>query len=203
MHCKVALNFLSLMLGDEAVVDNTKSMQAYQIYRLQSRFQNYKKEEYVMVIHQENKQAASGSNLLTSQEQAICKQIITREAPHGPRALFLLALNESSSQAQAAEQTGLTVGQAKYWAAKFRKQRLGIFPDTLLNELSEEAEVEPAPEIKKEPELVIEKEASSGDKTKEKKAKKAKKAEKAEKKTRKAKKDKKSKKAKKTKKKKK
>ncbi len=151
-----------------------------------------------MTIHQENEQATSGSNLLTPQEQAICKQIATREAPHSQRALALLALNERSTQAQTAEQAGLSTGQVKYWIAKFRKQRLGIFPDALLDELdaeAEEAEVELATEIEEEPESVTEKADSAEDKTKDKKAKKGKKA---KKKTRKAKKDKKGKKTKKT-----
>ncbi len=148
-----------------------------------------------MTIHQENEQATLGSTLLTPQEQAICKQIATSGAPHSQRALALLALNERSTQAQAAEQAGLSTGQVKYWIAKFRKQRLGIFPDALLDELDAEAEVELATEIEEEPESVIEKADSAKDKTKDKKAKKGKKA---KKKTRKAKKGKKSKKTKKT-----
>jgi len=151
-----------------------------------------------MTIHQENEQANSGSNLLTPQEQAICKQIAASEAPHSQRALALLALNERSTQAQAAEQAGLSTGQAKYWIAKFRKQRLDIFPDTLLDELDVEAEVEPAAGIEEEPESVTKKADSAEDKTKDTKAKKGKKA---RKKTRKAEKDKKDKKTKKTKKK--
>lgn len=159
-----------------------------------------------MTIHQENKQVASRSNLLTTQEQAICKQIATRTAPHSQRALALLALNEKSTQAQAAEQAGLTLGQVKYWVAKFRKQRLGIFPDTLLDELdaeAEKAEIEPVIEIEKEPESATEEADSAEDETKSTKAKKGKKGKKTKKpkKTRKATKGRKSKKAKKPKKK--
>jgi hypothetical protein len=156
-----------------------------------------------MTIHQENEQATSGSNLLTPQEQAICKQIAAREAPHSQRALALLALNEKSTQAQAAKQAGLSTGQVKYWIAKFRKQRLGIFPDILLEEPDVETEVELVTEIEEEPESIPEKTDSAEDKTKDTKAKKGKKTKKKTKKTkkntRKAKKDKKRKKAKKTK----
>jgi hypothetical protein len=148
-----------------------------------------------MTIHQENEQSTSGSNLLTPQEQALCKQIAAHEAPHSQRAMALLALNERSTQAQAAEQAGLSIGQVKYWITKFRKQRLGIFPDTLLDELDVEAEVELVTEIEEEPESVTEKADSAEDKTKDTKAKKGKKA---KQKTKKAKKDKKGRRAKKT-----
>jgi hypothetical protein len=151
-----------------------------------------------MTIHQENEQATSGSNLLTPQEQAICKQIAAREAPHSQRALALLALNEKSTQAQAANKAGLTTGQVKYWIAMFQKQRLGIFPDILLEKPNVEAEVELIIEIEEEPETLTEKADSTENKTKDTKAKKGKKAKKktkkTKKKTRKAKKDKKGKK---------
>ena len=154
-----------------------------------------------MTIQQKNEQAASGSDFLTSQEQAICKQIATGEAPHSQRASALLSLNEGSIQAQVAEQTGLSGGQVKYWLAKFRKQRLGIFPDTLLDELGAKAEPKLVAEIEEGTESVTEKKDST-EKTKDKKAKKEKKAKKkTKKKEKKTKKTKKSKKEKKTKKK--
>jgi transposase-like protein len=93
-----------------------------------------------MMVNQENQGAASGNGLLTSQEQAICEQMTTREAPHSQRALALLALDGGATQAQAAEQAGLSPGQVKYWIARFRKQRLGIFPEAFLSELSVAAE---------------------------------------------------------------
>jgi hypothetical protein len=111
-------------------------------------------EEFVMTIHKKNEQATLGSNLLTSQEQSICKQITACGEPHSKRSFALLALNEGCAQAQAAEKAGLTTGQVKYWVAKFRKQRLSIFPDTLLDELDvedAEAKVEKVTEIKVEP----------------------------------------------------
>jgi hypothetical protein len=59
-----------------------------------------------------------------------------REGPHSQRALALLALDGGATQAQAAEKAGLSPGQVKYWIAKFRKQRLGIFPEAILDELT-------------------------------------------------------------------
>jgi len=121
-----------------------------------------------MTIHQEIKRSDSENSLLTSQERAICEQIAVREAPHSQRALALLALDEGITQAQAGERASLSRGQVKYWVAKFRKQRLSIFPDGLLDEPdAEEAGVEPATEIEEKPE----KATSVKDKTKNKKGK--------------------------------
>lgn len=158
-----------------------------------------------MTVHQEIEQVVSEDSLLTSQERAACEQIAARETPpHSQRALALLALDEGGTQAQAGEQTGLSRGQVKYWVARFRNRRLGIFPDSLLSEAdveTQEATVEPVAEIEKELEAVPKKAGSVEDKRKGKKAKKAKvKKGKKTKKAKKAKtKDKKGKKAKKTK----
>ena len=129
-----------------------------------------------MTSRQEKEQIASGSNLLTSQEQAICKQIATSEGLHSQRALALLALDKRSTQTLAAKQAGLSMGQVRYLIAQFRKRRVGIFPDTLLLELDAEAE---------KPESVTEKEDKTEDNTMGKKSKK-KKEKKVEKKSRKA-----------------
>lgn len=149
-------------------------------------------------IQKENEQATLGSNLLTPQEEAICKQIAASQAPHSQRALALLALNEKSTPAQAAEQAGLSTRQVSYWIAKFGKQRLGVFPETLLDELDAEANVELVTEKEEEPESVTEKADSAEDKTRARKAKKEKKAKEKTMKDQKDKKDKKGKKNKKT-----
>lgn len=157
-----------------------------------------------MTMHQDLEKVASVSNLLTLKEQALCEQIGSGEAPHNKRALALLALNEGITQARAAEQAGLTIGQVKYWLAKFRKQRLGIFPDILMDELNvvaEGTELEPVTEIEGATEPEMEERGSPADKAKVKKGRKGKKVKKTKKKTGKTKKDKKKKKTKKTKKK--
>ena len=160
-----------------------------------------------MMSHQKNEETTMESNLLTTQENNICKIIAGGEAPHSQRAIALLALNEGSTQAEAAKQAGLTKGQVKYWVGKFRRQHLYIFPETLVVEPGAEDEEVKVTKIDEEPESITEQPDSSEDKTKEKKAKKGKKG-KREKKTkkenkkkaRKTKKGKKSKKTKKTKK---
>jgi len=125
-----------------------------------------------MTIHQEIKRSGPENSLLTLQERAICEQIAVREAPHSQRALALLALDEGITQAQAGERAGLSKGQVKYWVAKFRKQRLDIFPDGLLDEPgAKETGVEPATEIEEKPEAIAEKADFVEDKTKNKKAK--------------------------------
>jgi hypothetical protein len=127
-----------------------------------------------MNIHQENEPVAAGGNLLTPREKTVCKQIATGEAPHSQRAVALLALNKSSTRAEAAEQANLSTGQINYWIAKFRKQRLGMFPETLLAELDAENAVELVAAVEEELEADREKVDSAADKTEEAKAKKGK-----------------------------
>ena len=85
--------------------------------------------------------------LLSSQERVAFKMISTGNDLHGQRALALLAVDEGATQAQAAQQAGLTPGQVKYWLSKFREIRLAIFPDQIL----EAAEQSTQPEISGEP----------------------------------------------------
>jgi hypothetical protein len=66
--------------------------------------------------------------LLAPTERVALKMISAGSAPHNQRAAALLAIDGGATQAQAAEQTGLTRGQVKYWLAKFRQVRLDIFP---------------------------------------------------------------------------
>jgi len=70
--------------------------------------------------------------LLSQHELKVCKRIAASEPPYGQRAAALIAIHTNGTQAEAAEQTGLSPGQVKYWAAKFKSQRLRIFPDNLL-----------------------------------------------------------------------
>ena len=100
-----------------------------------------------MTTQQENKQVTISNNFLTKHEQTVCMQLAKSESPHSQRALALLALNEENTQGQAAERSGLSAGQVKYWAVRFRNHRLGIFPDALLEELSAKADGKPAKEI--------------------------------------------------------
>ncbi len=143
-----------------------------------------------MTVQQET-QAASTGNFMTANEKAACKKATTREAPHGQRAVALLALNSGDSQAQAADKSGLTEGQVKYWLAKFRKDSLGIFP--AVEEAVSEAVIADEP-VAEEAEVIAE--AAPETEVKSKKDKKGKKG----KKDKKAKKDKKGKKGKKDKK---
>ena len=129
-----------------------------------------------MTTHREDEQATVGSSLLTAQEQAVCNRIATGKAPHSQRAFALLTLNQNSTQAHAADQAGLSTGQVRYWLAKFRKEGLGIFPHTLLEELDTEAAVEPVTEIEGAAEPATDKVDSAEDRAREMKAKKHKRA---------------------------
>ena len=74
------------------------------------------------------------TQLLTAEEQDICQKIVVQDADiAGQRAATLLAINGGVAHAEASEQTGLTVGQIRYLVTAFRKKRLAIFPDDILN----------------------------------------------------------------------
>ena len=59
--------------------------------------------------------------LLTPKEREALRMISAGKDTHSQRATALLAIDGGATQAQAAEQTGLTRGQVKYWLAKFRQ----------------------------------------------------------------------------------
>jgi len=67
--------------------------------------------------------------LLTPQERIDCQNITAGKLLDSQRAKALLALDEGATQAQAAQLTGLTRNQVKYWLGKFRRERLDAFPE--------------------------------------------------------------------------
>jgi len=87
-------------------------------------------------IH-ENDKDPSG-NLLEPQEKLILEQIAAGQPPHSQRAQSLLAIDAGVTQEIAALQSGLTVGQVNYWLSKFRRDRMGIFPEELLRQTESE-----------------------------------------------------------------
>jgi outer membrane biosynthesis protein TonB len=104
------------------------------------------------------------SRLLSDQEREAFKMISTGNDLHGQRAIALLAIDDGATQAQAAEQSGLTTGQVKYWLGKFRQVRMDIFPEQVL----QTDQVEPDQDVQKA------KKAKKAKKTKKAKGKKAK-----------------------------
>jgi len=79
--------------------------------------------------------------LLTIKEERICKRLLNSPSPHAQRAQALLAVNKGHSHTQAAAESGLTPGQVSYWLAKFRKQRISIFPELLVNPTNPVSEI--------------------------------------------------------------
>ena len=109
--------------------------------------------------------------LLAPTEREALKMISAGSAPHSQRAAALLAIDGGATQAQAAEQAGLTQGQVKYWLSKFRQVRLDVFPqpDSAAEEIEQVSK--PEAEVKKEKPA---KAAKKGKKAKDKKGKKSK-----------------------------
>ena len=83
-------------------------------------------------IHEKDKDPSK--NLLGPQEKLILEQIAAGGSPHSQRAQSLLAIDAGVTQKIAALQSGQTVGQVSYWLSKFRRDRLGIFPEELLRQ---------------------------------------------------------------------
>ena len=69
--------------------------------------------------------------LLTLEERTVLEKLSLEPNAEGKRAAALLAIDEGNTQAAAAEQTGLTLGQVQYALKKFRSQRLLAFPSAL------------------------------------------------------------------------
>jgi hypothetical protein len=131
----------------------------------------------------------TSEKLLSAQELALCKKIAGKETPYKLRAAMLLAMHANNTQAQASEATGMSTGQVKYWMARFRKERMAIFPEgvkgTGVTKATAPAKPVPVEAVKaKEPAEVLEsktdKQGGKGGK-KSKKGKKGKKARKGKK----------------------
>jgi hypothetical protein len=103
----------------------------------------------------DNKQNSTqiSDKLLTAAELAVCQKITALDTElAGRRAAILVAINEGSTQAQASEQTGLTVGQIRYLLTTFRRKRLAIFPDNVLSQA--QSPVEPKEEASAEAQVI-------------------------------------------------
>jgi hypothetical protein len=93
-------------------------------------------EEYSLTTITENQEALEKEfMLMSSEERAVFSQIAAMEPPHSQRAQALLAIDEGTTQAAAGQQAGLTKGQVRYWLTKFRKVRIAIFPEELLDQV--------------------------------------------------------------------
>ncbi len=74
---------------------------------------------------------AAGRLLLTAEREEI-EKYSHLDPPDGQRATALLLIDDGCTQAQASAQTGLSIGQLKYWLTRFKKLRLKAFPDPIL-----------------------------------------------------------------------
>lgn len=71
---------------------------------------------------------ASSDKLLSPAQVTKCKKIAATNSKYSSRAAVLLSLHGGSTQAEAANEAGLTVYQVKYWLNKFRQLGLAAFP---------------------------------------------------------------------------
>ncbi len=67
------------------------------------------------------------TSLLTAQQRKTCQTQSNQPDPNGPRAKALLALDKGSTQQQAADESGLSIGQVRYCLRRFRTVALELF----------------------------------------------------------------------------
>ena len=92
---------------------------------------------------------------------------------HGKRAIALLAIDDGATQAEAAQQAGLTPGQVKYWLSKFRQVRMQIFPEEVLKDQEPEAAAKAGKSKKSKPSTAKKSKKKPGKKSKNKQGKKS------------------------------
>ena len=137
-----------------------------------------------MMPDEKQKAKQTGGNVLSAKEKDACRKVSSLKAGvASQRADALLAINEGLTRAKAAELTGLKLGQIHYLITTFRKKRLTMFPDDVLNEPQQQAEADKKATSKKKAvkskKGTAKKEKKPGKKKKGKKAKKKKKEKKA------------------------
>ncbi|WP_289282547.1 MULTISPECIES: helix-turn-helix domain-containing protein [unclassified Methylophaga] len=82
--------------------------------------------------------------LLTPAQVKLCKAIAASDNEFSTRASALLALHDGVTQKETATQTGLSIGQVRYWAARFRQLGMKAFPQTASEVSSQKSTLEKA-----------------------------------------------------------
>ena len=72
---------------------------------------------------------------VTETESLVLEALAQAEAPHSQRAQALLAVDAGSTIEQAAQVANLKVTQVRFWIGRFRNGRLGVFPESLIQEI--------------------------------------------------------------------
>ncbi|MGI9537585.1 MAG: helix-turn-helix domain-containing protein [Desulfocapsaceae bacterium] len=72
---------------------------------------------------------------VTETESLVLEALAQAEAPYSQRAQALLAVDAGSTIEQAAQVANLKVTQVRFWIGRFRNGRLGVFPESLVNEI--------------------------------------------------------------------
>ena len=113
----------------------------------------------------------TGDNLLSAKEKKACRKVSSLKAGLvSQRAAALLAIDKGLTWAKASELTNLQLGQVRYLMTTFRKKRLNMFPEDILNNPQQQAKVDKKAKSKKKA-VKSKKERKAKKKKKEKKAK--------------------------------
>ena len=65
--------------------------------------------------------------LLTDAQKEVCLELRKKSSKNSPRAAALLALDQGATQSQAAEKSGLSLGQVRYCVRRFRSVGMAMF----------------------------------------------------------------------------
>ena len=92
-------------------------------------------------------EAEAPAQILTQEEKAVFLQLANRNDLHGKRAVALMALDAGELQETAGQLSGLSTRRVRYWLAEFRKRRMQVFPERVLQSIGMKAEaISPAPQ---------------------------------------------------------
>lgn len=96
----------------------------------------------------------SNTGILSNEDLATCQTLAKLDIKLvSQRAQALLILHEGQTQAIAAEQTSLTIGQVRYLMTLFRKNGIALFPEKVLTSLANTPEEPKAEEPVKQDEI--------------------------------------------------
>eukprot|EP01155_Anaeramoeba_flamelloides_P030276 Anaeramoba_flamelloidesa86421_82.p1 GENE.a86421_82~~a86421_82.p1 ORF type:complete len:167 (+),score=40.96 a86421_82:124-624(+) len=80
-------------------------------------------------------------NLLSGKDRGVCENIsVGEDTINKKRAIALLSIDNGNTQIKAAEDSGLSVGQVRYFLSKYRTLGISCFPSELMETKKEEIE---------------------------------------------------------------
>ena len=83
--------------------------------------------------------------LLNAEDRSICEKVAIGETLDSQRAQALLIVDDGATQAEAGEQSGLTLYQVKYCLTRYRKLGMAMFPPVTTAAAQPDSDLAPEP----------------------------------------------------------